>query len=147
MRGEDPPTVMAQLGHTDAAFTLRVYAHAMRRDSGDKDRLKALVEGRDWAPMGTGHAAKANLGPSTDEPLSDETPADAEVSTDGRGWFRTSDLSRVKQRGAAALRAFTPANRANQAPRTAIESILMRLGTAGFGPTIGPTAGLAICGA
>ena len=35
VRGEDPPTVMAQLGHTDAAFTLRVYAHAMRRDAGD----------------------------------------------------------------------------------------------------------------
>ena len=50
-----------------------------------------------WAPMGTGDAAKANLGPSTDEPLNDETPAHAEVSTDGRGWFRTSDLSRVKR--------------------------------------------------
>jgi hypothetical protein len=83
-------------------FTLRVCAHAMRRDSGDKDRLKALVEGRDWAPMGTGNAAKANLGPSTDEPLNDGTPADAEVSTDGRGWFRTSDLSRVKQSAMAA---------------------------------------------
>ena len=105
VRGEDPPTVMAQLGHTDAAFTLRVYAHAMRRDAGDKDRLKALVEGRDWAPMGTGSAEKATLGPSTDGPLNDETPADAEVSPDGRGWFRTSDLSRVKQHGAGAVRA------------------------------------------
>ena len=45
--------MMAQLGHTDAGFTLRVYAHAMRRDEGDKERLKALVEGRDWAPLGT----------------------------------------------------------------------------------------------
>jgi hypothetical protein len=44
---------MAQLGHTDPAFTLRVYAHAMRRDDGDKERLKALVDGRDWAPMRT----------------------------------------------------------------------------------------------
>ena len=44
---------MRQLGHTDAGFTLRVYAHAMRRDAGDKERLKALVEGRDWAPLGT----------------------------------------------------------------------------------------------
>jgi hypothetical protein len=44
---------MAQLGHTDPGFTLRVYAHAMRRPEGDKERLKALVEGRDWAPMGT----------------------------------------------------------------------------------------------
>ena len=52
VRGEDPPYVMAQLGHTDPGFTLRVYAHAMRRDEGDKDRLKAIVEGIDWAPLG-----------------------------------------------------------------------------------------------
>jgi integrase len=31
--GEDPAYVMAQLGHTDLGFTLRAYAHAMRRDS------------------------------------------------------------------------------------------------------------------
>ena len=44
----------AQLGHTDPAFTSRVYAHAMRRDEGDKERLKALVEGRgEWALSGT----------------------------------------------------------------------------------------------
>src|SRR3954449_6893298 len=41
---------MAQLGHTDPAFTLRVYAHAMRRGEGDKEALKALVDGRHWAP-------------------------------------------------------------------------------------------------
>jgi hypothetical protein len=63
---------MAQLGHTDPAFTLRVYAHAMRRGEGDKEALKALVEGRHWAPLGTSGA-------------------------DGRGGFRTCDLSRVKR--------------------------------------------------
>jgi integrase len=29
--GEDPRYVMDQLGHTDPAFTLRLYSHAMRR--------------------------------------------------------------------------------------------------------------------
>jgi integrase len=52
VRGEGPPYVMAQLGHADPAFTLRVYAHAMRRDEGDTDRLRAFVERRDWAPIG-----------------------------------------------------------------------------------------------
>jgi len=33
VRGEDPPCVMTQVGHTDPAFTLRVYAQAMRRDA------------------------------------------------------------------------------------------------------------------
>jgi hypothetical protein len=43
--GEDPVHVMGQLGHTDPAFSLRVYAHAMRRDGDEKRRLKVLVEG------------------------------------------------------------------------------------------------------
>ncbi len=43
--GEDPASVMAQLGHTDPGFTLRVYTHAMSRDPAERARLKALVEG------------------------------------------------------------------------------------------------------
>lgn len=45
--GNDPASVMTQLGHTDPAFTLRVYAHVMRRDQGERERLRALVEGSD----------------------------------------------------------------------------------------------------
>ena len=51
VRGEDPAYVMAQLGHTDAAFTLRVYAHAMRRDGDDREALRALVEGDSLVPL------------------------------------------------------------------------------------------------
>lgn len=43
--GSDPASVMAQLGHTDPAFTLRVYAHMMRRDKDERQRLRALVDG------------------------------------------------------------------------------------------------------
>ncbi len=43
--GEDPASVMAQLGHTDPKFTLRVYTHLMRREPGERARLKALVHG------------------------------------------------------------------------------------------------------
>jgi integrase len=43
--GEDPGYVMDQLGHTDPNFTLRVYRHGMRRGKGEKDRLRALVNG------------------------------------------------------------------------------------------------------
>ena len=42
--------VMAELGHTDPALALSIYAHAMRRDDGENDRLRALVEG---APIGS----------------------------------------------------------------------------------------------
>ncbi|HYM57751.1 MAG TPA: tyrosine-type recombinase/integrase [Solirubrobacteraceae bacterium] len=48
------PYVMQQLGHTDPGFTLRVYAHVMRFSDDERARLKALVEGREWAPSGTG---------------------------------------------------------------------------------------------
>ena len=88
---------MAQLGHTDAAFTLRVYAHAMRRDQGDKERLKALVEGRDWAPLGTDRAHEPQEDVPAETPANDEDPANAGPSADGRGGFRTCDLSRVKR--------------------------------------------------
>jgi integrase len=41
--GVDPGTVMDQLGHTDPAFTLRVYRHGMRRHPEERERLRALV--------------------------------------------------------------------------------------------------------
>jgi integrase len=50
--GRDPTYVMQQLGHTDPAFTLRVYAHTMRRSQDERERLKALVEGHVWAANG-----------------------------------------------------------------------------------------------
>jgi integrase len=43
--GEDPISVMKQLGHSDPAFTLRVYAHMMSREPGERARLKTLVNG------------------------------------------------------------------------------------------------------
>jgi integrase len=47
------PEVMAQLGHVDPGFTLRVYAHVMRFSDDERERLRALVEGRGWARLGT----------------------------------------------------------------------------------------------
>jgi len=65
--GEDPGHVMDQVGHTDPAFTLRVYRHAMRRDDGEKDRLRALVEGEFRAPAGTSGDFGAIRAPSAAE--------------------------------------------------------------------------------
>jgi integrase len=44
--GYSAPEVMEQLGHTDARLTLRIYAKAMRQQTGERKRLRALVEGR-----------------------------------------------------------------------------------------------------
>jgi hypothetical protein len=43
---------MKQLGHTDPAFTLRVYTHMMARTEEERETLRALVEGRVWAHNG-----------------------------------------------------------------------------------------------
>ncbi|MGO9487852.1 MAG: tyrosine-type recombinase/integrase, partial [Solirubrobacteraceae bacterium] len=43
--GEAPPVVMAEMGHTDPALALKVYASAMRLSAGEKDELAALVAG------------------------------------------------------------------------------------------------------
>ena len=44
--GEDPVSVMRQLGHTDPAFTLRVYAHSMSGGTDERGRLRAHRRGR-----------------------------------------------------------------------------------------------------
>jgi hypothetical protein len=49
--GTDPASVMRQIGHRSAAFTLDVYAHMMATSPGQRERVRALVEGeRRWGP-------------------------------------------------------------------------------------------------
>jgi integrase len=43
--GEDPGTVMDEMGHTDPALALRVYRQAMRRGEDERTQLRHLVEG------------------------------------------------------------------------------------------------------
>jgi integrase len=49
--GVDPGAVMDQMGHTDAAFTMRVYRHGMRRDPLSKRAWRELVGLTDRAPL------------------------------------------------------------------------------------------------
>lgn len=65
--GENPAVVMAEMGHTDPGLALRIYAQAMRRDDGDSGRLRALIEGADWADMGR----RAEPGEATEAPGTD----------------------------------------------------------------------------
>lgn len=51
--GEDPGIVMDEMGHTDPALALRVYRQSMRRDDGEKDRLRALVAAVTDLPLGS----------------------------------------------------------------------------------------------
>jgi integrase len=51
--GETPPYVMSQMGHTTPSLTLSIYAREMDCRDGEPERLKALINGEDWAPAGT----------------------------------------------------------------------------------------------
>jgi integrase len=51
--GEAPTYVMAQMGHTSPNLALAIYARVMDRRDGEPERLRALVNGSDWAPTGT----------------------------------------------------------------------------------------------
>ena len=73
--------VMTQLGHTDPDFTLRVYGHAMRRDEGARERLKALREGPIPAQKGTGALLNGSRTAST-------SPRKAETAPQSRHFLR-----------------------------------------------------------
>jgi integrase len=56
--GAEVPYVMRQVGHTDPKVTLSIYAQVMYRGEGERKRLKAVVEGTDWALTGTSIGAR-----------------------------------------------------------------------------------------
>jgi integrase len=51
--GATPPYVMGQMGHTDPALALEVYAKVMERKRDTGERMDALVRGADWAATGS----------------------------------------------------------------------------------------------
>jgi hypothetical protein len=66
----------------------------MCRDAGDKDALKALVDG---GQLGTSGSDDPSEPVRELDPEHDGSPTDAGLPDDGRGGFRTCDLSRVKR--------------------------------------------------
>ena len=63
----------------------RVYAHAMRRDEDAKERLKALVNGSDWAPLGIGDPVKRGTRHKRTSPTTTKAP---QMRAFGRRWAR-----------------------------------------------------------
>jgi hypothetical protein len=44
---------MDEMGHADPDLALKVYRHAMRREDGENDRLRALVNGESFGGFGS----------------------------------------------------------------------------------------------
>lgn len=51
--GEPMPSCIRQMGHTQAGFTLSVYSQDIARGDTERERLRALVDGVEWVPLGT----------------------------------------------------------------------------------------------
>ena len=77
--------------------TLGIYAHTMRRRDGEKERLHALVTGQSAPRLGTGAQSPPKQPDHDVIPDNAKTPPERGLHHHGRGWFRTTDLSRVKR--------------------------------------------------
>ncbi|MDQ3401131.1 MAG: site-specific integrase, partial [Chloroflexota bacterium] len=86
--GEEVPYVMRQVGHSDPKVTLSIYAQVMFRGEGERERLKALIEGSDWALLGTDPDSRESRQGTKAFSESPEALDDAGESVDGPGWFR-----------------------------------------------------------
>jgi integrase len=51
--GETPPIVMQEMGHADSKLALDIYAHALRREPGENERMRALVDGESFGSFGS----------------------------------------------------------------------------------------------
>jgi integrase len=68
MLGEPVASVMDQAGHASPTMTLAVYARVMRRSEGEKERLRALVDGVALPPVSARVGAEAAQMPSEERP-------------------------------------------------------------------------------
>jgi hypothetical protein len=97
--GRDLKWTMGQLRHEDAHMSAAVYAQGAQRSRIDYELVWTLMRFADepehWADR---HVPRAAFGPRIDPTAGRRTSTNRRMS-DGRGWFRTTDLSRVNRLG------------------------------------------------
>jgi hypothetical protein len=71
---------MAQMGHTTANLTLAVYARQMDRRDGEPERLRALVEGRDWVATGSSDTKAVQEGAAVGTETGAKSPVNSATS-------------------------------------------------------------------
>src|SRR5262249_9389773 len=86
--GEPPTVVMAEMGHTDAALALKVYAQVMRRGECEREALAA----RQWADMGRWRLIRPNRKRDRAERVGGKWLCQA-INRHAPGVIRTRDLS------------------------------------------------------
>jgi integrase len=75
--GDDSAYTAAQIGHEDAAFTLRVYTHAVKRrerlTGPELQEFNRALEWAQWAQMGTNDPISVSPAPASTDPEDEET--------------------------------------------------------------------------
>jgi len=64
--GDDAAQIAQDVGHADISVTFGMYTHVMHLQPGDRERLRALVDGVEWAPLGTSGAEAVPSGEKDD---------------------------------------------------------------------------------
>ena len=95
--GESPAVVMAEMGHSHPGLALRIYAQAMRRDESELDRLRALINGAEWADVGRRDAESDAAEAEERDSRNDESPAPTGDPKQADEGTRTLDLLHGKQ--------------------------------------------------
>jgi integrase len=91
--GDDPATIAHDAGHADMSVTFRIYTHVMRLQEGDRERLRALVDGIHWAPLGTNAGSVAREAGARAVPETTEARHLQGFRDDSWGETRTPDLT------------------------------------------------------
>jgi hypothetical protein len=101
----DVPFVQSQVGHADAKLTVNVYQQLLDRSKREHghafdqlvtDARTTLygVQNDNFSPL---FSPPSDFGPSAEFPAVAENGLDTGETDYGRGWDRTTDLSRVKR--------------------------------------------------
>ena len=97
----DVPFVQRQVGHTDSKLTMDVYAQLLDRSKRAHgiafDALLADAQETLYGAQSGEFSPPSNFGPSAENASTSEIGSDTGETDDGRGGFRTCDLSRVKR--------------------------------------------------
>jgi Phage integrase family len=101
----DVPFVQSQVGHSDSKLTMDVYAqlldHSKRAHGAAFDSLVSDAQSTLYGAQKGDFSPPSDFDPSADVSPSSKIGSDTGESPDGRGGFRTCDLSRVNQDCAA----------------------------------------------
>ena len=80
------------MGHTDPDMALSIYAHAMRREAGENDRLRALVDGESFGSFGSGAELKPACEADAERGVTLALRSTAGLAEYTPGRIRTSDF-------------------------------------------------------